>query len=561
MGRSGRRLIRNDDGAVAPTVALSLVALLAVGGIAFDYAHMGSLDTELQDAADQAALAAATQLDGQANACARAAAAASALLTNTTRFANDGAGANISVTNESACDATGSIRFYQAYDQTTDTPGAAATSATNAKFVLVQVNTRRANYALTPIVGVLSSGNMGAEAVATLGSGGICKVPPLMICNPNEAGGGTFPTAADVGKGLKLEAGGGQTWAPGNYGYLDFGNGANSLEQGMGANNDVEPCVSTSNVSTKPGNTASVPAGINTRFDIYENGLVAYCAQGTGNCSPAVDTIKDVIHPQFSSGSAPNETARTGQGNPDNCAMTGNGPWSLPTKSYQPDSVTRAQPVAIGDPNSMGLPRDICHAISASGDCTNGRFGDGNWDRNLYFHINYGTTGTAWQSLGWLSSWATTNGVTLSSISRYNVYRAEVAAIQAGTLLNAGGTDAKRRLAETRSNGNGNGNGNTTNFYAYGNARCAPAQAATSTIKDRRLLTAAVVNCTAGNVKGSSSITPMGWVDLFLVEPSLNRGTLTGQDQIYVEVKGVATKPNGDSAFQYFLRQRPRLVK
>ena len=42
---------------------LSLFALIGAGGIAFDYARLAALDTELQKAADQAALAAATQLD------------------------------------------------------------------------------------------------------------------------------------------------------------------------------------------------------------------------------------------------------------------------------------------------------------------------------------------------------------------------------------------------------------------------------------------------------------------------------------------------------------------
>src|SRR3954468_17333977 len=92
MWRSGRRLFRNNSGAVAPVVALSLVGLLAAGGIAFDYARLASLDTELQDAADQAALAAATQLDGQAKATNRAIAAAQSLLSNDSRFANDGSG-------------------------------------------------------------------------------------------------------------------------------------------------------------------------------------------------------------------------------------------------------------------------------------------------------------------------------------------------------------------------------------------------------------------------------------------------------------------------------------
>ena len=65
-----------NSGAVAPTVALSLFALIGAGGIAFDYARMAALDTELQNAADQAALAAASQLDGETGACSRASAAA-----------------------------------------------------------------------------------------------------------------------------------------------------------------------------------------------------------------------------------------------------------------------------------------------------------------------------------------------------------------------------------------------------------------------------------------------------------------------------------------------------
>ena len=98
-------------------------------------------------------------------------------------------------------------------------------------------------------------------------------------------------------------------------------------------------------------------------------------------------------------------------------------------------------------------------------------------------------------------------------------------------------------------------------YYAYNNARCAAGLGVGPNQKDRRLLTAAVVNCTAGGVQGSAHIDPIGWVDLFLVEPSIARGTLTGADQIYVEVAGVGTRPNGQNTFQYFLRQRARLLK
>src|SRR5437667_2590979 len=93
MRGTARKLWRNRDGTVAPTVALSLVGLIGIGGVAFDYAHLASLDTELQQAADQAALAAATQLDGQSGAIARATAAAQSLITNKTLLAG-GSGSN-----------------------------------------------------------------------------------------------------------------------------------------------------------------------------------------------------------------------------------------------------------------------------------------------------------------------------------------------------------------------------------------------------------------------------------------------------------------------------------
>ena len=95
MLRALHRLRKGTRAAVAPTVALSLFALIGMGGVAFDYAHLVTLDTELQQAADNAALAAATQLDRSDAAQARAAAAiqnpgSNRLAANITRFANDG---------------------------------------------------------------------------------------------------------------------------------------------------------------------------------------------------------------------------------------------------------------------------------------------------------------------------------------------------------------------------------------------------------------------------------------------------------------------------------------
>ena len=100
------RVWGRNQGAVAPIVGLSLFGLVAAAGIAFDYARMVALDTELQNAADQAALAAATQLDDGSDACVRASGAAVALVSNLTVFANDGGNRSITVPPEPFCDAT-----------------------------------------------------------------------------------------------------------------------------------------------------------------------------------------------------------------------------------------------------------------------------------------------------------------------------------------------------------------------------------------------------------------------------------------------------------------------
>ena len=98
-----RDLNRATEGAVAPTAALSLFALIAAGGIAFDYARLASLDTELQQAADQAALAAATQLDGTVNSRARADAAARQLVANLGLFANDSTNRALTIAGVAFC--------------------------------------------------------------------------------------------------------------------------------------------------------------------------------------------------------------------------------------------------------------------------------------------------------------------------------------------------------------------------------------------------------------------------------------------------------------------------
>jgi hypothetical protein len=519
----GTGLLRSEAGAVAPTVALSLFGLIAAGGLAFDYARLASLDTELQQAADHAALAAASQLDRKANACIRAAQAASAMVANETRFANDGGGIAIVVANEADCDATGKIRFWQDAAKTT-----AATDFSNARFVEVEVNDRRANYALTPIVGALTSGDITGIAFAGLGSS-VCRVPPLMMCNPQEtAGNTTFDPSALAGVGMRLvDQGGGSTYVPGNFGYLEsgVGPGASELKKAIGWDNPPGVCISTSAVNTEPGQNNVATDFLNTRLDVYANGLNSANCQPGGNCSPSRNSRKDVANTR--SGGAPinNCNFSTGAG--------GQG-WKLPANYYgQTVPTSAATPLTTAQmPSAMGHPRDMCHAISTNGSCAGGRIGNGVWDRNAYFHVNYGS-GFDWRSA------MTSAGYNPDTVTRYEVYRWEID--------NPANIDAPRTIGS---------------LTAYGAPVCqAPGLTPGAATPDRRRLTIAVVNCLANNVRGRSTNVPVNeWVDVFLVEPSLNRAR-TSSGEIYVEVIGPTITAGDGAQLQLVRRDVPYLIE
>jgi Flp pilus assembly protein TadG len=546
FGRGG-----DNSGAVAATVGLSLFALVAAGGIAFDYARLATLDTELQNAADQAALAAATQLDQESGAIARAIAAAQGLLANQTLLANDNNSADMAIN-------VPTIRFYatKAHAEAvngTDCPTANEISPTStgadaaAKFVCVRTMDRVARYALTPIAAAFSSNNVSAMAVAGLGSA-ICKIPPLMMCNPQENEDPLNPLAFNVsdfaGHGLRLVEGGGGSWVPGNFGYLQTGlqNGAAALEYALGANSPPGDCVSTEGVTTKPGESTSVTDGINTRFDIYENGLTNACT--FGSCSPALNVRKDVVRAAGSTNFGFN---------------TGNDPWELPVVEYLPDPATGVQ--APPYPMSMGHPRDVCHARDADqndAECTDGRMGDGVWDRNLYFFVNHKALlgspaptapNASWQSIPSLAAFATANGINLNAITRYQVYLWEIDA------------DVLGPYSYTYTDPNPPGK--TLTRYNYGEP-VAPhvGVGASATQLDRRISAVAVVNCQAQSVQGQSkNVTVAKWVEVFFVEPSLARPRTSAGD-IYVEIiRETTAGGNAPTNPQVVRRDVPYLIK
>ncbi|TNE46748.1 MAG: hypothetical protein EP341_09790, partial [Sphingomonadales bacterium] len=409
-----KRFWRNAEGAVAATYALALIPLVAIAGLAYDYTRLVGLDTELQNAADQAALAGASQLDRTSGSMQRAVnAIQNGLVSNTTLFANDGSPGRITIT-----DAETQIVFYNTKaDAEAGTNGfalsTAATNDANAGFVMVRVDARTANYALTPVVGAVAP-DIAAEAVAGLGSA-LCRVPPLMICNPDESTGSlTMDVTNRIGHGLLAKPGGGGQWVPGNYGYLDVGlaNGAVGVRQALGWGS-AGNCIAQNGpatVDTQTGNIANAPGSANTRFDVYENQA---CETG-GTCPSAINVRKDMVRPQGSAaGSGASCQVNTNQGG-----------WRLPYAGNSPNYLGDAYlPVDATvtythTPQSMGHPRDICHAVydGAPGNCwsTTGNFGNGVWDRNAYFRTHYvrdidgagGVAGTRWTQSDWQTNLA-----------------------------------------------------------------------------------------------------------------------------------------------------------
>ncbi|WP_309752326.1 pilus assembly protein [Novosphingobium sp.] len=507
------RFARDQAGATAATYALSLSALIVIAGVGFDYGRLAAMDSELQNGADQAALAGATQLDGNANACQRAATQAINLVTNKTIVANS---ANtITIANEAACDATGNVRFYQ------DKNGAtAATTDANARFISVLVDARTANYAFTPITGLLI-GSSQAAAMAGLGSS-ICKVPPVFMCNPNEGGDPAFTIANYIGKGIRLIANsGGSTYQGGNFGYLqnNSGPGAGPIKEALGRVNPPGDCLSVDSILTKPGENVSVLDALNTRFDVYANGLTSVCNADNSLCPPSANSRKDLMH----------------KGNTGNCAFSnGNGAgWHEAPRPYLPTSATAPLTTAqINATSPMGYPRDMCHAVSAAGACGGGQVGTGIWDRNAYFKTN---------SANYASGFDISGTFGTSTPTRYEVYKYEAA--NPGTRL--------QPQSES---------GNDSISQPYCRTPGIPVGGANI---DRRVLSVAIVNCNTANL--NNSLTPTKWIDVFLTEPSVNRRvgstSITEQSDVYVEVIGATSLGGGTSAAQLVRRDVPYLVK
>lgn len=385
-----RSLIRERDGSTAVIIAIGVSVLAGMWALSMDLGRAWNLDTELQNAADAAALACASQLDQKAGARTRARLAAmGGLVQNTQTFASDGAGANVTI-------AAGDIKFL--VDLTTR---AEATSDGDANYCEVTAGPRTVDFSFAQLVLAQPSVSPEAVAVAELSSAR-CAIPPIFICNPEEPN--PFDAVARAGFGITLKSSTGGGLAAGNFGLLALPAQPNALlsaNQIRDAWARVKPKVQcfAKFVTTKPGQTTAIKQGLNMRFDIFFMGnhqvpAGEFPVKENKNYTPSMNSVKGL-------------TKAGAQ-----CSYTHPQGWNKTAQPYE------------GAPPSdaLGFPRDACAYNGGSCDTYAGgtNLGDGIWDAVTYMDVNHpGST---------LNDVPDLNGITEpTGKSRYEVYEWEKA--------------------------------------------------------------------------------------------------------------------------------------
>ena len=338
-----------ERGAVLVMAAIFSVVLIGIAALAVDAGRLFVLNSEMHNAADSAALAAAAELDGGAGAQQRAIAAAKTLLSHTGHFSTDSELLNEALTYDSDPDKSSIIFFCKIgskpdienepecagskYPNTADnTTHYLATGDSDSHYVKVILQSDSAdNYYVIdlfflPVLNLLPdvpdvASTATAHAEATAGRQNvICNYPPLMICDPFECAEGEDPEVdgcslkytLQPGQMIQLKAQGpGSAWTAGNFGFLqpNAGPGASNLAAAM-ADEKIQGC-SPRLVTSETGEvTTPVTKAFNTRFDEYDG----YSATDYPPAPNVVDYPDDTNTVSYTNCDA-SEGCRIGDGN------------------------------------------------------------------------------------------------------------------------------------------------------------------------------------------------------------------------------------------------------
>jgi hypothetical protein len=248
--------IKGERGSILATSAIGMLAVLLAVGLGIDVSRLYLSKAELQNAADAAALAGVSGLNGAAPGIVEAADRAVQAMN---KYDFNKTGVNFPRAN---------VLFAVNLDGPYMSEGAAMGTPTNIRFVKVTTPDLPVGMSFAALV-LGNSKNLSATATAgySVPVNVICPwLPAFVLDYPDNpiAPGGTYTFRLSPGDDI----------SPGNYQLLaPVQSGGSGDREGMA--NGVNWCISVgTEVETKPGVTSgAIRQGINTRFDVYAAGM------------------------------------------------------------------------------------------------------------------------------------------------------------------------------------------------------------------------------------------------------------------------------------------------
>lgn len=230
------RFRRDEDGTLLVFFMVCTIAILGIVALSFDMGRRAATQTDMQAFADNVALAAAGELDGEPDAAARATRAANTVINAANEQIKAGTAGQT---------ATLSLDLIEFYEDLPDQDGPATfdtaalrdpdsasykyalpppdlgtpPDATRANYVGIRLNTVDVNWLFANTFNANDLPDTAVGAVAVAGnSPWSCDVAPIMFCLPSGAGG---PQEVDRGQSIRLAtARQGDTWREGDFGFL-----------------------------------------------------------------------------------------------------------------------------------------------------------------------------------------------------------------------------------------------------------------------------------------------------------------------------------------------------
>ena len=267
---------KQERGSILAISAIGMLAIMLAVGLAIDISRFYLTKTELQNAADAAALAGVFGLDGG------------------TPGVHEAADRAVQVMNNYNFNKTGvsfprdNVLFAVNLDGPYISEGSAAASPKNIRFVKVTTPDESIGVSFASLVlGKTKKLSATATAGYSVPLNDICPwLPAFVLDNP------TNPITPGQTYTFRLAPG--DAISPGDYQLLaPIQSGASGDRQGMA--NGVNWCVKTGQVvPTKPGvSSGAIRQGINTRFDNYAAGL------DPGQSPPDTNIAENITYAQY----------------------------------------------------------------------------------------------------------------------------------------------------------------------------------------------------------------------------------------------------------------------